>query len=158
MYEAKGVGLAANQVDLPIRLFIINLQGDPAKSEEELVFINPVTRNPKGSEEGEEGCLSLPGLYGPVTRPKSVKVIACNLRGEQFEAEISGLFARVVQHELDHLDGVLFTDRMSETARTNVRPTLLEFEAAFQRQRESGEISNDDEIRARLAEYENRYC
>lgn len=65
MYEAKGIGLAANQVDMPIRLFIVNLEAEAGKGEE-LVFINPVLSRPKGSDEAEEGCLSLPGLYGPV--------------------------------------------------------------------------------------------
>ena len=63
MYAAKGVGLAANQIDLPIRLFVANLEGDPAKGEE-LVFLNPIISHPKGPDEQEEGCLSLPGLYG----------------------------------------------------------------------------------------------
>ena len=70
MYEAKGVGLAANQVDLPYRFFIVNLQSDPAKAEEQ-VFINPVLSPAKGSAEAEEGCLSLPGLYAQVKRSEN---------------------------------------------------------------------------------------
>src|SRR5205085_1806900 len=69
MYESKGIGLAAPQVALPLRLFLINLAGKQGEGEE-LVFINPVISHPKGSDEAEEGCLSLPGLYGPVIRPK----------------------------------------------------------------------------------------
>ena len=71
MYDANGVGLAANQVDLPIRLFVVNLEADPEKGEE-LVFINPVIRMPKGTKEHEEGCLSLPGLYGNVSSLNSL--------------------------------------------------------------------------------------
>ena len=123
MYEAKGIGLAANQVDLPLRLFIVNLEAKPDAGEE-LVFINPVISLPRGgSEEAEEGCLSLPGLYGQVVRPKQVRLNAYSLQGKEFEADLSGLFARCCQHELDHLDGVLFPDRMSATARADIQTT-----------------------------------
>jgi peptide deformylase len=101
MYNAKGVGLAANQVDLPLRIFIVNLEGDPEKADE-MVFINPVISHAKGSEEAEEGCLSLPGLYGPVRRPKQVRISAFNLAGEEVREDATGLLARVVQHEFDH--------------------------------------------------------
>ncbi len=157
MYEAKGVGLAANQVDLPLRLFVVNLKASPDEGEE-LVFINPVVSNPKGSEEAEEGCLSLPGLYGQVRRPKQVKVNAYNLEGQEMSAELTGLFARVVQHELDHLDGVLFTDRLSETGQLDVRPELADFELDFKSRRDTGHIPSYQEIQARLAEWERRYC
>ena len=110
MYEAKGVGLAANQVDLPIRLFVVNLEGERGKGEE-MIFINPVISNPKGSELAEEGCLSLPSLYGDVIRPKTVRINAYNLKGEELDTTATGLFARVVQHETSHLNG-----RCSSTA------------------------------------------
>ena len=74
MYEAKGIGLAANQVDLPYRLFVLNLTGDAAEADQEQVFINPVLSDPKGSAEAEEGCLSLPGLYAQVRRPETITV------------------------------------------------------------------------------------
>lgn len=157
MYEARGVGLAANQVDLPIRLFVLNLDSDPEQGEE-LVFINPVVSRPKGSEEAEEGCLSLPEMYGPVTRPKQVRINAFGLGGSEFNADVEGLFARVVQHETDHLDGVLFVDRMSETAKVDVAETLDEFETVFASRRGTGGIDTDAEIAARLAEWERRYC
>jgi peptide deformylase len=157
MYEAKGIGLAANQVDLPFRLFVANLQAEPDQGEE-FVFINPVLSRPKGSEEAEEGCLSFPGLYGPVTRPKQVRVNAFDLSGEEIELELDGLLARVVQHEYDHLDGVLFTDRMTPAAQLAVKPTLDEFEADFRGRRETGGIPGDEEIAARLADWEERYC
>lgn len=157
MYEAKGVGLAANQVDLPLRLFVVNLKAQPGEGEE-LVFINPVISLPKGIDEAEEGCLSLPGLYGDVTRPKQVKLQAYSLSGESYEETVDGLLARVVQHELDHLNGVLFTDRMNETGQLGARDALHQFEVSFDDARERGEIPGDDEIAGRLAELEDRYC
>lgn len=156
MYASNGIGLAANQVDLPLRLFIVNLS---AKSDEgeELVFINPVLSKPKGNEESEEGCLSFPELYGPVTRPKQITVHAYNLQGEEIRASLNGMLARVVQHEYDHLDGVLFVDRMSPTARAKVQPTLDEFELSFRALRQTGVFPGDDVIASRLARWEQRY-
>jgi peptide deformylase len=157
MYASNGIGLAANQVDLPLRLFIVNLSAKPDEGEE-LVFINPVLGKPKGNEESEEGCLSFPELYGPVTRPKQITVQAYNLRGEEIRANLNGMLARVVQHEYDHLDGVVFVDRMSPTARAQVQPTLDEFELSFRALRQTGVIPGDDVIASRLAQWEQRYA
>ena len=157
MYEARGVGLAANQVDLPFRLFVANLQSDPEEGEE-LVFINPVISRPKGLEEKEEGCLSLPELYGPVKRPETVQVTAYTLRGEEIEAKLSGLAARVVQHETDHLDGIMFIDRLSETEAMAARESIEEFELAFAGRRQRQEIPSDNDILQRLLDLENQYC
>jgi peptide deformylase len=157
MYEARGVGLAANQVDLPIRLFVVNTKGDPEEGEE-MVFINPVVSLPKGLEEAEEGCLSLPKLYGDVKRPKQVKVQAYGLDGREYTAVVDGLLARVIQHELDHLDGVLFVDRLSETGKMAVQDELQEFKERFEVQRKSGMIPQDEEIARRLVELEAKYC
>jgi peptide deformylase len=158
MYAAKGIGLAANQVDLPLRLFIVNLEAKPGAGEE-LVFINPVISLPRGGgEEAEEGCLSLPGLYGQVIRPKQVRVNAYSLAGHEIEAEATGLFARCVQHELDHLDGVLFPDRMSTTARADIDDDLQVFESEFASRRETGSIPSDEEIAKRWAQWEGRYA
>jgi peptide deformylase len=152
--EHRGVGLAANQVDLPYRLFVLNLSSDPALKDEEFVFINPVLSQPKGSAEQEEGCLSLPGLFAQVRRPEKITVSAYNLQGEEVVYELDDLFARVVQHETDHLDGMLFIERLSPTAQLEVRETLQGFEAEFASQRERGEIPGDAEILARLLELE----
>lgn len=152
--EHRGVGLAANQVDLPYRLFIVNLSADPAVKEEEHVFINPVLSQPKGGEEQEEGCLSLPGLFAPVRRPERIRINAFNLAGEEVIYELDDLFARVVQHETDHLDGVLFIDRLAPTVELSVRPKLEEFEQEFASRRQLGEIPSDEEISARLSELE----
>jgi peptide deformylase len=157
MYAAKGIGLAANQVDIPLRFFLVNLESNP-ETGEELVFLNPVISRPRGgSEEAEEGCLSLPQLYGPVIRPKEVRVSAYNLSGQEFEADLSGLFARCVQHELDHLDGVLFPDRMSQTARADIQEEIDVFETDFQSRRNTGQIPSDEEIAKKWAEWETRY-
>lgn len=114
MYEANGIGLAANQVGLPFRFFLVNLNARPGNADEELVFINPIIRKRKGAVLGEEGCLSLPGLYGDVERADDVVIEAFDLSGQSFAMELSDLPARVVQHETDHLDGIMFTDRILE--------------------------------------------
>jgi len=158
MYAAKGIGLAANQVDLPLRFFIVNLEAKPDAGEE-LVFINPVISLPRGgTEEMEEGCLSLPGLYGQVVRPKQVRINAYSLEGKEIQTDATGLFARCVQHELDHLDGVLFPDRMSPTAKADIAEGLAEFESEFRSLRETGGVPNDDDIAKRWADWEARYA
>jgi peptide deformylase len=158
MYAAKGIGLAANQVDLPLRLFVVNLEAKPDAGEE-LVFINPVISSPRGgSEELEEGCLSLPGLYGQVVRPKQVRINAYSLDGQEIKTDATGLFARCVQHELDHLDGVLFTDRMSDSARADILEDLDVFETEFKSRRETGGIPSEEQIAKQWAEWEGRYA
>jgi peptide deformylase len=154
MYEANGIGLAANQVDLPYRLFVLNLKSDPDAADDEQVFLNPVITGRKGTAEGEEGCLSLPGLYAQVKRPERVSLNAYNLAGEEINLDLDGLFARAVQHEIDHLDGVLFIDRLSPTAALEVREALDDFANEFLNQRERGELPDDEAIARRLAELE----
>ena len=156
MYAHNGIGLAANQVDLPLRLFIVNLTAKPDEGEE-FVFINPVLSKPKGNEESEEGCLSFPELYGPVTRPKLITVHAYNLHGEEIRLNLNGMLARVVQHEYDHLDGMVFVDRMTPTARAKAQPVLDEFELGFRSLRQTGAMPGDDVIASRLTQWEQRY-
>lgn len=153
--EHRGVGLAANQVDLPYRLFIVNLSGDPAIRDEEHVFLNPVLSQPKGGDEQEEGCLSLPGLFAPVRRPERIRINAYNLAGAEVVYDLDDLFARVVQHETDHLDGVLFIDRLTSTVEASLRDKLREFEDDFTSRRQHREIPSDQEILARLANLES---
>jgi peptide deformylase len=153
MYLCQGIGLAANQVDLPYRLFVLNLKSDPEAGEEQ-VFINPVISLPKGSDEAEEGCLSLPGLYAPVRRPASVVIDAFDLDGNPIQGRIEDLLARAVQHETDHLDGILFIDRMSEADRESLADELHELESTFSLQRHRGEIPDDEAIVARLNKLE----
>ncbi len=152
MYESRGIGLAANQVAIPFRFFVVNVTSDPELKDEEHVFINPEITRRKGNEEGEEGCLSLPEVYGQVRRAEEIVVDAFDLDGRQFEMTLSGLPARVIQHETDHLDGVLFLDRMSDVARRELSDQITDFEAMFQRQQESGEYPSDERLKQNLRE------
>jgi peptide deformylase len=153
MYRHNGVGLAANQVDLPYRLFIANPTGDPTKGEE-YVFINPVLSKGRGLAEAEEGCLSLPGLYADVKRAEKITIDAYDLEGKNIRMELDGLFARVVQHETDHIEGKLFIDRLSTTGEISVQEFLRTFESEFAESRRRGTIADDEKIAARLAELE----
>ena len=117
------------------------MESDPTAPENEFVFINPVLRSPHGMVEAEEGCLSLPGLYGDVRRPERVVLNAFNLSGEEVTMPLDGLFARAVQHEVDHLDGILFIDRLTSTGLLDAKPTLVEFEEQFQRSARAGRDS-----------------
>ncbi len=157
MYEAEGVGLAANQVNLPLRLFVANPSGERGEGEE-LVLINPELQMPKGNETSQEGCLSLPGLYGQVIRPKSIRVSAYDLSGNPIERVVDGFLARVLQHENDHLDGVLFFDRMTEEARRDLDERLAEMETVFASKQNSGGIPPNDELIARLDQWYDKYC
>ena len=153
MYQQKGVGLAANQVDLPYRFFIINLEGDPAKAPGH-VFLNPVIARRSGTVEKEEGCLSFPEIYAPVKRSEKLVLSAYNLEGEEINYDLNGFFARAVQHEYDHLDGVLFIDRLSPSGLLSVKQALLDLELEFQGDRDRGIIPPDQQIAVRLAELE----
>jgi peptide deformylase len=154
MYLHKGLGLAANQVDLPYRLFIVNPQGDPEAKDQEMVFINPVISRWSGTAEGDEGCLSFPEIYAPVRRADKIRVSAYNLAGEEVHYDLAGLPARAVQHESDHLDGVLFIDRLTPSHLAAIRPALEELELEFTGQRQRGAIPDDQQITARLVELE----
>lgn len=150
MYAHRGIGLAANQVGLPWQLFVLNLTGDPEQKDEEYVFINPEIVKRKGSEEGEEGCLSLPKLYGDIRRAAQIIVQAYDLDGQGFEMTLDELGARCFQHELDHLEGTLFVDRMSDSKRREIEPVLEEFASEFRKQQFLGKVPSDADIVARL--------
>lgn len=150
MYEAKGIGLAANQVGLPWQLFVLNLTGDPAETDEEHVFINPEIVRRKGSAEGEEGCLSLPKLYGDVRRAAEIVVEGFDLEGQGFEMTLDDLAARCVQHEVDHLQGIMFFERMTESARKEIEPVISDFVSLFQRQQELGKIPPTADLEAQI--------
>jgi peptide deformylase len=151
MYAEKGLGLAATQVGLPYRLLVMNLSGAEQDRSQEGVYINPVILERKGSQEGEEGCLSFPGLYAKVRRAKSVRVQAYSLKGELLDISVSELAARCWQHEVDHLDGVLFIDKMGPIAKLASRGTLKDFERVFQKAQERGEIPPTTDIEQELA-------
>jgi peptide deformylase len=107
MYAAKGIGLAAPQVGRTERLAIVDVKDDA------LVLINPQILSSSGSEKDEEGCLSIPDIYGDVERPSEIRVRAMDRDGNAFERDATGLLARCVQHEIDHLHGKLFIDYLS---------------------------------------------
>jgi peptide deformylase len=154
MYEHEGVGLAANQVDLPYRLFVANEQGDPDATEFEQVFINPVLSGGRGQDEDEEGCLSIPGIRAPVVRNSKIKIQAFDLSGNEISAELDGLMARIAQHETDHLDGTLFIDRLGPAHTVAIRDQLEEFELAFQSRLETRELPDAEKMAGRLRELE----
>ncbi|MBN1590256.1 MAG: peptide deformylase [Pirellulales bacterium] len=154
MYEFDGVGLAANQVDLPYRLFAVNFEGDQAIKEQEFVFLNPVITNRSGMDEAEEGCLSFPGIYAPVRRPNKVTLTAFDLSGNEIHLELEGLPARAVQHETDHLDGVVFVDRLSPTNEMAVREPLESLARQFAGEQQRGLIASNEQIATRLGELE----
>nr|WP_236838716.1 peptide deformylase [Caldalkalibacillus salinus] len=110
MYDADGVGLAAPQVGIPKRVTVIDVGDDNGLIE----LINPVIVSKSGEQLGPEGCLSFPGLLGDVRRAQKCKVRALNRHGETFEIEGEDLLARALQHEIDHLNGVLFTDHVEQ--------------------------------------------
>jgi len=121
MYEAPGIGLAATQVNVHQRLMVVDVSDN---KDEPLVFINPELVEHSGMEEMDEGCLSVPGVYEPVQRAEWIKVRALNRNGEEFELEADGLLAVCIQHEMDHLEGKLFVDYLSEMKRNRIRKKL----------------------------------
>jgi peptide deformylase len=155
MFDAKGLGLAANQVALPWRLIVLN-ETPPEEGAEPrgAAYLNPVILERKGSQEAEEGCLSFPNLFQKVRRAKTIKAQAYNLKGEPVEIVASDLPARVWQHEIDHLDGILFVDKMGTIAKLSSRSALREFEREFQRAQERGEIPADADIEQALKDLE----
>jgi peptide deformylase len=154
MYAGRGLGLAGPQVELPYQVFIMNLKSNPAEPEAERVWINPVIMERRGSEEGEEGCLSFPGLYGKVRRAKSIKAQAYNLKGELEEVSVSDLEARVWQHEVDHLHGDLFIDKMGAIAKMGLRGDVRKFEHDYRKAQDRGEIPPDADIEKALNQLE----
>jgi len=121
MYAAPGIGLAATQVNVAKRLLVIDIS---EKRDEPLVLINPDVLAREGVEETEEGCLSVPGVFDKVTRAEKIRVRALDRDGEPLEFEAEGLLAVCIQHEIDHLDGKLFVDYLSELKRTRIRKKL----------------------------------
>lgn len=117
MYDAPGVGLAAPQVGLNLRVCVIDVSPRDEDSEGLIELINPVIISAEGVQTEEEGCLSIPGFVSEVRRKAKVKVQALNRNAIPFEIEGIGLLARAFQHEIDHLDGVLFIDRLSRLKR-----------------------------------------
>jgi len=130
MREAKGVGLAAPQVGRNLRLFVMNPSGEAG---DDYVYINPALGEADGQDEAEEGCLSLPDIHVKVLRSKKIRIQARDLHGISFEQTASGFIPRVWQHEFDHLNGILLTDRMGPVARMANRKKLKELEDRYAR-------------------------
>ncbi len=157
MYEHRGVGLAATQVNLPIRLFVMNSTGHKGEGQER-VLINPVITRPRSNEEQEEGCLSLPNINGNVVRSKTIRVNAFDLNGEELNEDFSGFEARIIQHETDHLNGMLFIDRMNEGSIVEILGELNLLNTDFESRQRTAAIAPNDELIAHIAGWESKYC
>ncbi len=131
MYEEGGVGLAAPQVGIEHKLLVLNPTGDAADRAGELVLCNPKITRKKGREYGEEGCLSFPGIQAEVERWIDITVSYQDLDGKEQVLTATEWLARIVQHELDHLEGVLFTDRLTAADKLRVKQLLLELEERY---------------------------
>jgi peptide deformylase len=121
MYSAKGIGLAASQVDVHRRVLVLDISDS---RDQPMTLINPEILAADGSAPGEEGCLSLPGIYDKLERAERIRVRALDRNGEPFEMEAEGMLAVCIQHEMDHLEGKLFVDYLSELKRQLIRRRL----------------------------------
>jgi peptide deformylase len=121
MYGANGVGLAATQVDVHRRVIVLDVS---EARNQPLILINPELLSAEGKDPGEEGCLSLPGIYDKVSRATRIRVRSLDLEGKPFEMEAEGLLAVCIQHEMDHLEGKVFVDYLSELKRQLIRRRL----------------------------------
>jgi peptide deformylase len=121
MYAAPGIGLAATQVDWHYQLIVIDISEDRSQPQ---VFINPEILSREGKTKGEEGCLSVPGIYDEIARAEKVRVRFQDAEGATHEVDLEGLLAICVQHEMDHLTGKLFVDYLSELKRQRIRKKL----------------------------------
>jgi peptide deformylase len=121
MYAAKGIGLAASQVDVHRRVLVLDISDS---RDQPMTFINPEILAADGSAPGEEGCLSLPGIYDKLERAERIRVRALDRNGKPFEMEAEGMLAVCIQHEMDHLEGKLFVDYLSELKRQLIRRRL----------------------------------
>jgi peptide deformylase len=141
MYKHDGLGLAAPQVTLDYQMIVMNFAGDAEHPETECVAINPVIVESKGGVINDrEGCLSFPGLYQNVRRFKTVVVRAYNLKGQEFEMTAHDLAARLWQHELDHLQGTLFIDKMGSLGLHRSQKDLEKFIADFEKAKKKGDL------------------
>jgi peptide deformylase len=122
MYAAPGIGLAASQVDQHVRLIVIDISEDKSQLQ---TFINPELLEKSGECEGEEGCLSVPGIYETVRRASHVRVRALGLDGKPFELEADDLLAVCIQHEMDHLEGKVFVEYLSRLKQTRIKSKLV---------------------------------
>ena len=132
MYQKEGIGLAATQVNIHQRIITIDIQGDKTN---QIVLINPEIIECSGETGIEEGCLSIPGFHGLVPRKQQVKVKALNRDGEEFVLEADELLAICIQHEIDHLNGVLFVDYLSPLKRNRIKDKLVKLQKQIEKQK-----------------------
>jgi len=157
MYESEGVGLAANQVNLPLRIFVANPSGKRGDGEE-LVVLNPELQLPKGSESDREGCLSLPGLFADVRRAKQIYLSGYDLQGNSIQRQLDGFLARIVQHEVDHLNGKFFFDRLMDEQLRDLESGMDELVSEYRSQQVSGIAVSDYQAVQDLVAWESRYA
>lgn len=129
MVYAKGLGLAANQVGQAMRAFAIDLSQFDVLAEPKVIINPEIMENSSNIITAEEGCLSFPGLYQTIERPDKVTIKSLNLDGKEYFFEATGLVARVIQHEIDHLNGVLFIDKMTPAQRALIKRKLTRIKA-----------------------------
>jgi peptide deformylase len=133
MYRAKGLGLAAPQVDESKRIFVLDIEDN--KKNISLALINPLIMEISDKEVPyEEGCLSLPGIMAEVVRPEEILVSGLDRDGKEVKIEAGGLLARVMQHEIDHLNGIVFVDHLEDYLRNDLRPELKKIKKLNKRQ------------------------
>lgn len=126
MITKNGVGLAAPQVGKLYRIFVVDIWWKKFETyDKTMIFINPKITAFEGSQRGQEGCLSLPGIYEQVTRAQKIRVVAQDINGQSFELDAEGFLAVAIQHELDHLNGILTLDRLSRPARRQAMRKLV---------------------------------
>ena len=125
MYEAPGIGLAATQVDFHQRIIIIDISEDKNNL---LVLINPILLESKGEEFNQEGCLSVPEVFEKVKRADWIKISAIDINGKKFELEADGLLAVCIQHEMDHLEGKVFVDYLSNLKKNRIKKKLIKMD------------------------------
>jgi peptide deformylase len=136
MYRHRGIGLAGPQVGIQRRILVANITGDRQQKDQERIFINPEVTKKSGTMQEEEGCLSLPGLNARIRRSSNVIVAFNDIEGAMWEMECEGLYAKLFQHEIDHLDGVLMIDKMTAADLKQFKPLLKEMEDDFRAKRE----------------------
>lgn len=156
LLEHNGLGLAAPQVGYPYQIFLMRLDREKQEAQSVQIVVNPVLSDFRGSVEEDEGCLSFPGLYQPIRRAKSVRLRAFDLEGREIDRTVTDLEARVVQHETDHLHGILFIDRMSEIARLASRDIVEDLVRRYRDAQSRGKIPHDEAIIEQLKELASR--
>lgn len=157
MYEHSGVGLAATQVNIPLRMFVWDPTGRPAEGRPE-VFLNPTITRPRSNEEAEEGCLSLPGIHANVIRAKTIHMHAYDMNGREIDTDFTGFEARILQHETDHLDGILFIDRLGTEVAREHESALGTFMADFESRQRWGSIDSSENLDRQKSEWERLYA